>query len=619
MRSFVWTTVGCAAALLLLGQQTSSAQRAFAETAAGAGRLAIAAITPTDVAQATAVVTRMALAGELRRINAQNDPTVAGRVIDNLQQVYRGIPVEGGGLTVQTAGSTTVSVFGTVFTDITLDPTPALASVDAARLIERAAGARIAFGDSPTLVILPSAPGIVALAYRATVEDAITCYVDARTGAIIRVVDAKNPEVGLGTGALGDQKKMATALINGSYRTKDTLRPGGISTFDTGGSAAAFTRMINTTTVTDDDLASNSVNTWNNGLIVDTHTNAGATFDYFFRRHDWLGLDNHSRPVSAIVHSGLKDNAIYYPAPFGPNKDGAAVFGVTSAGAVPFNVLDVTAHELMHGVTSFSLINRTGGGFANLIWTTLGPSSFVYKGTTYPCATTVWPDGQGVSHPSYCFNGQYVLGAFDAGAINEAFSDVFGTSVEFFSQPAGTGPLKADYLQGEDISGSDRFVRSLSNPAATNIFHDTGTIPYPDHASRKLNYVLMVASGTASNPTSLDFTGAAFSNGSFLSFFNSNTDNGGIHYNSAPISHAFYLAIEGGRNATSGLSVTGVGAQNRAQIEKVFFRAMTQLMPNSANLFTAAAAVIQAATDLYGASGAPTQAVTQAMTAVGLR
>ena len=92
-----------------------------------------------------------------------------------------------------------------------------------------------------------------------------------------------------------------------------------------------------------------------------------------------------------------------------------------------------------------------------------------------------------------------------------------------------------------------------------------------------------------------------------------------MHDNSTIFSHAFYLAVEGGRNATSGLSVTGVGAANRAQIEKVFFRAITQLMPNSANLQTAAAAVIQAAIDLYGPNSAATQAVTQAMTAVGLR
>jgi Zn-dependent metalloprotease len=42
-------------------------------------------------------------------------------------------------------------------------------------------------------------------------------------------------------------------------------------------------------------------------------------------------------------------------------------------------------------------------------------------------------------------------------------------------------------------------------------------------------------------------------------------------------------------------------------------------MPNNANLQTAAATVVQAANDLYGPSSAATQAVTQAMTAVGLR
>ena len=62
-----------------------------------------------------------------------------------------------------------------------------------------------------------------------------------------------------------------------------------------------------------------------------------------------------------------------------------------------------------------------------------------------------------------------------------------------------------------------------------------------------------------------------------------------------------------------------MGPANRAQIEKVFFRAITQLMPNNPNLQTAASVVIQAAVDLYGAASPATQAVTQAMTAVGLR
>jgi Zn-dependent metalloprotease len=68
-----------------------------------------------------------------------------------------------------------------------------------------------------------------------------------------------------------------------------------------------------------------------------------------------------------------------------------------------------------------------------------------------------------------------VLGASHGGAINEALSDIFGTSVEFFLQPPGSGPLKADYLVGEDIAGFGP-LRSLNEPASISFGHDSGTI-----------------------------------------------------------------------------------------------------------------------------------------------
>ena len=135
-------------------------------------------------------------------------------------------------------GAATVSVFGTLFSDVALDTTPAIAPIDAARIIEKAADASSPFGASPTLVIVPSPAGTFPLTYKATVANAMTYYVDALTGDVVRVVDEKNYDTGLGTGTLGDPKKMATTLIGGTYRTKDTLRPAGISTYDTGGSSA---------------------------------------------------------------------------------------------------------------------------------------------------------------------------------------------------------------------------------------------------------------------------------------------------------------------------------------------------------------------------------------------
>lgn len=614
----VLRTLGTVVAVAVLVQQPGRAQTVQGDNPADSRRISLTATTQSAVTESNNLITRMLQAGELRSVRVQDDAQIAGRQIQTLRQVYQGIPVEGGSVTLQRAGSTTVSVFGTLFNAVSVDTTPAIAPIDAARIIEKAANAFIAFGASPTLVIVPSPVGTFALTYKATVANAITYYVDASTGDVVRVVDEKNYDTGLGTGTLGDPKKMATTLIGGTYRAKDTLRPAGISTYDTGGSSAVLDRMLNGNNATDSDLASNGTNTWTNGYVVDAHTNTGFTYDYFYRQHNWSGLDGSNRPITDIVHSGTRDNAFFIAAPFGPDRNGAMVYGRTSGG-VPVTALDVAGHELMHGVTSFSMTGRTGSGFANILFTVLGPTSFVYDGSTFQCSTTFLVDSRGIQRPFLCSSGRYVLGAVHAGAINEAMSDIFGTSVEFFYQPVGSGPLKADYLMGEDIAnfGPDR---SLSDPASIGIQHDFGTIPYPDHVSKMLNYTLVVTGGTATNPTSVALAPIAFSNGNFVFFLNSgSTDGGGVHLNSTLFSHAFYLAIEGGSNATSGRSVTGVGAANRAQIEKVFFRAETQLMPNNANLQTAAAVVIQAAIDLYGGSSAATQAVTQAMIAVGLR
>jgi bacillolysin len=620
MRSLSLIALGIVVSVAFLVPQPASGQAAQGANLADSRRTAVAATTPAAIADANNRVARMLQSGELASVRIQDDPQIAGRQMQTFQQFYQGIPVEGGSVTQQKSGAATISAFGTLYNDISIDTAPAIAAIDAARIIEKEANAFIAFGASPTLVIVPSPVGTFALDYKATVTGAITYYVDAKTGDVVRIVDEKKYDVGVGTGTLGDQKKMATTQISGTFRTKDTLRPAGISTFDTGGSASVLDRMENGNTATDNDLASNPTDTWTNGYVVDAHTNTEMTYDYFFRQHNWSGLDGKNRPMSAIVHSGLINNAYFAPAPFGPNKNGEMVFGRTPAN-VPVAVLDIAGHELMHGVTDFSLNSRTGTGLLDnvVLSSTLGPTSFVFNGQTFPCSGSFVQDSRGVRFPFFCSGGRYVLAANHSGAINEGFSDVFGTSVEFFYQPPGSGPLKADYLMGEDVKGFDALVRSLNDPASFPIKHDNGTIGYPDHVSKMLQFTLLVTAGTATNPTSLAGYPIAFVNGNALFFLNSGLDNGGVHDNSTVISHAFYLAIEGGRNATSGLPVTGVGPANRAQIEKIFFRAMTQLMPNSPTLQTAAAAVIQAAVDLYGANSAPAQAVTQAMTPVGLR
>lgn len=167
----------------------------------------------------------------------------------------------------------------------------------------------------------------------------------------------------------------------------------------------------------------------------------------------------------------------------------------------------------------------------------------------------------------------------ESGALNESFSDIIGTAVEMFFQPMGSGLLQADYLVGEDIvrGGSGNGIRSMADPTA---FGD------PDHYSER-------------------FTGTS--------------DNGGVHINSGIPNHAFYLAVEGGTHRLSGLNVQGVGRENRHQIETVFYRAVTQLLPADATFAMARTATIQAARDLYGVGGPVERAMTQAWDAVGVQ
>jgi thermolysin len=163
----------------------------------------------------------------------------------------------------------------------------------------------------------------------------------------------------------------------------------------------------------------------------------------------------------------------------------------------------------------------------------------------------------------------------ESGALNEAFSDMMATGAEFMFQRPGISTMEADYLIGEDVFRPGG-IRSMSDPRA---FGD------PDHYSVR---------------------------------FRGTEDNGGVHINSAIPNHAFYLAIEGGTNRTSGMTVQGVGGGNREQIERVFYRAFTQLLPASATFSMARAATIQAARDLYAGNAAVERAVTEAWSAVGV-
>jgi bacillolysin len=161
----------------------------------------------------------------------------------------------------------------------------------------------------------------------------------------------------------------------------------------------------------------------------------------------------------------------------------------------------------------------------------------------------------------------------ESGALNEAFSDIIGTGAEFyFAQQRGRA---ANYLLGDDvISGGG--LRSMSDPTAYG---------EPDNYARR-------------------YPGPG--------------DGAGVHINSSIANHAFYLAIEGGTNRTSGRAVQGVGGANREQIERIFYRAFTQMLPANSGYVLARLATIQSARDLFGAGSNAERAITQAWDAVGV-
>ena len=193
--------------------------------------------------------------------------------------------------------------------------------------------------------------------------------------------------------------------------------------------------------------------------------------------------------------------------------------------------------------------------------------------------------------------------------INEAYSDIIGTAVEFSLHEPAVGPLRADYVVGEEILGFGP-IRSMENPRSITL--GNSAIRYPAAASALVEFLIYVFEDTGR----FDFSSLGSVDGRTIIALPS-SDFGGVHMNSTILSHAFYLAIEGGQNVTTGRTVAGVGGANRAVIERIFFRAMTDLMPTATSFPITAAVIRQSAADL-AAGRAAQQAIDQALRAVGL-
>ena len=573
----------------------------------------------TELRQLDALVETLVRADELVIRSRYADRQLAGRVHESAMQYHRGVPVHGGGITRQLAVGATVSIFGTIHQGIDIDTTPALSATAARTALQNlSGGAALVSGPLPSLTIFPLPDRSYALTWRATMSDFRTYFLDADSGQIIWEIDERRTQdaVGTGTGITGDRKKVSATRSGGTFQARDPLRPGETVTLDVGYSEAQLDALLSPFGPgwTDSDVAADSDNVWDDPAVVDGHAHMGFTYDYLARQHGWNGVDGANGRVFGLVNNDFV-NAFWIPPPFGPEGTGAFGFGELPDGT-PLVAVDIVAHELMHGVTHYSVSARTGGGLRDTYLyddEQLGPSEFTIDGRTFRCGDvyrfTVGPRA-GRRFELGCETGRLILVSNHGGAVNEAFSDIIGIATEFSLHGPGIGPNSADYLAGEDTGF---YIRSSDDPGSVNL--PRTSIPYPDASSGLVQFVIGVFED---NNKFFFFEIGSVDGGRTLILFPSD-DDGGVHWNSTILSHAYYLAIQGGRNRTTGITVTGVGRPNRQDVERVYFRAMTELMPASVSFRVTAGVVRQSAIDLFGAGSGVYNSVDQALRAVGLQ
>jgi bacillolysin len=497
-----------------------------------------------------AQVDRMLRTRDLWIRDAMRDADHPERRHERLDQYYRGIRILGGDLTRQIAPDGTVSLFGMLHGGIDIETTPRLTSEEARTAINGVVSGE-PVGPPVELVILPLSDGYH-LAYSGQAfngTEILSVAIDANSAAVLRKHSEYITEVGRGKGTYGDDKKVSTKSVSGTFVTDDGLRPSAITTFDMKGSLSRTNSVLNRFAVLGtSDIASDSDNDWTDPTVVDAHVYAGWYYDYLFKRFGRHGIDDRELRIQVLTHPVNRSDIFFQPSDVvdlyylnaffcptcGTDGRGTVVFGEGAPlnfvgpgiDVKPFSAaLDVVAHELTHAVTA----------------ATSRLNNFELS---------------------------------EAAALNEAFSDIFGVGASFFFLPPGSTQLRADYVIGKDLSvPTGRFaIRNLANPAATR---------NPDHYSNRII-------------------------------------GGDEHFNATIPGHAYFLAIEGGTNRTSGRTVQGVGPSNRDQIERAFFRALTVLMPSNSTFALTRAATIQASRDLFGTNSPAERAITQAWDAVGV-
>ncbi len=266
----------------------------------------------------------------------------------------------------------------------------------------------------------------------------------------------------------------------------------------------------------DDDNVWNNVNANFDEAATDCHIGAGLTYDYFY---DSLGRDSYDDQGSKLLQFVHYDNGWF-------NAQWTGSYSRYGDGInAPLTSIDIVSHEISHGITQ-----ETAG--------------LIYRS--------------------------------ESGALNESFSDIFGTVVEFNQLPNSASW----------IIGTRNF--SLRNMASPNDFQ---------------------------NP---DTYGGAFWTDTKNCIPSNVNDWCGVHNNSGVQNFWFYLLANGGSGTNDLGNVYSVDSLGMSVAAKITYRSLSVYLTQTSDYADARFYSIQAAIDLYGEDSKQHQAVANAWYAVGV-
>ncbi len=348
-------------------------------------------------------------------------------------------------------------------------------------------------------------------------------YIDANDGHVLFSNQMIKHVAATGASRYSGVVPFQSATMPSTYYLFDSTRGDGVHTLNMGNgtSYGAATQFASAT------------NTWpnipSNNVALDAHWGASKVYDYFFTEHGRLSWDGMNGILLQYVHYGTNYNNAYWNGVSMTYGDGS---GIAAGGFSPLTSMDVTAHEIGHGVCQAT-------------------SDLIYEK--------------------------------ESGALNEAFSDCWGATIEHWADPHEVDAMpKNAWEMGEEIGTEP--LRSMSSP------------------------LLQGQPNTYGGTNWINVVGCTPTGGN---------DYCGVHRNSGLMNYWYYLLVNGG-TGTNGLGNSYVVNPLGWTKSGIILYQSELVLANNATYADMRTASINAANILYGPCSPEAQSVTNAWYAVGV-